>query len=132
MQAAIGNEAVPELEGLDQYKEVHRGVFDDEIDILPIRKYMTCYCYNLRIKVRAGENQLELFHQAFCKWYLKIRKADTQAMVYPWAEVCDDKDLLIENPMDIPMALPLLKDICSQTFPQDNRRSIPHTSAVGN
>jgi len=60
---------------------------------------------------------VELFHQAFCKWYLKVHEADTQAMIYPWAEkVCDKDDLLIENPMDIPTALPLLKKFVHKLF----------------
>jgi len=42
--------------------------------------------YNLRIKVAAGKNQVELFHQPFCKWYLKIREVDAQAVIYPWME----------------------------------------------
>jgi len=60
MQAAIGDKIAPELENIDQYKEVRHGIFDDEIDVLPIWKYVTCY--DLRIKVGAGENQVELFH----------------------------------------------------------------------
>jgi len=67
--------------------------------------------------VEAGENQVELFHEAFCKWYLKVQEADTQAMIYLWAaKTRDEEDLLIENPTDIPTALPLLKKFIYKLF----------------
>jgi len=67
----------------------------------------------------AGENQVELFPQAFCKWFLKLREANNEVIIYPWAEqVRDEEGLLIKNPMDIPMALPLLKKFVHKLFLQ--------------
>jgi len=71
----------------------------------------------LHIKVTARENQVELFHQAFCKWYLKVKEADHQAILYPWKGKDRDKEgVLIENPTDIPTALPLLKKFINKLF----------------
>jgi len=90
-------------------------VFDDEFDVHPRQEYVNHY--NLQIKVTAGENQVKLFHQAFCKWYLKVSKVDAQVAIYPWAEkIRDEEDLIIENLMDIPMALPLLKKFVHKLF----------------
>jgi len=67
-------------------------------------------CYDLQIKVVTRENQVKLFHQTFCKWYLKVREVDAQVTIYPWAEkIREEEDIIIENPMDIPTVLPLLK-----------------------
>jgi len=53
---------------------------------------------------------VELFYQAYCKWYLKLPKADTQALIYPWtSRIRDHKGILLRNPTDIPIVLPLLK-----------------------
>jgi len=60
---------------------------------------------------------VELFHQAFCKWYLKVKEADHQAILYPWkGKDRDEEVLLIKNPMDIPTALPLLKKFINKLF----------------
>jgi len=61
---------------------------------------------NWHIKVPVGKNQVEHFHQAFCTWYVKLREADSQALIFPWAPI-NEEGLLIKNPMDIPTALPL-------------------------
>jgi len=50
---------------------------------------------------------------------LKLRKADNAVIIYPWAEqVRDEEGILIENPMDIPTALPLLKKFVHKLFLQ--------------
>jgi len=73
--------------------------------------------YDLCIKVTAGKNQVKLFHQAFCKWYLKVKEADQTAVLYPWKGTdCDEAAMLIENPANIPMALPLLKKFVNKLF----------------
>jgi len=83
--------------------------------VAPVRNYVTRY--DLRLKVAAGENQVELFHQAFCKWYLKLHEVDAQALIYPWTKrVRDEEGILIENPMDIPTALPMLKKFVHKLF----------------
>jgi len=115
MCAAIGDELAPEVENIKQFQEVRCGTFDNEIDVHPIRKYMTQY--DLCNKVEAGKNQVELFHKAFCKWYLKVREANAQAMIYPWTEkVQDEEELLIESPTNIPTALPMLKKFVHKLF----------------
>jgi len=40
--------------------------------------------YDLRIHTKEGENQVEQFHQAFTKWFQKVREVDAQAILYPW------------------------------------------------
>jgi len=86
-----------------------------EINVAPVKDFVTQY--DLRIKVAAGENQIELFHQAFCKWYLKLCEANPQAIIYPWAsQVRDNEGILIENLTNIPMALPLLKKFVHKLF----------------
>jgi len=67
--------------------------------------------------VAARENQVELFHQAFCKWYLKLHEANSHAIIYPWAErVRDEEGILTKNPMNIPTVLPLLKKFMHKLF----------------
>jgi len=42
---------------------------------------------------------------------------DSHTIIYPWTEqVRDEEGLLIENPMDIPTALPLLKKFVHKLF----------------
>jgi len=65
MQAAVGDEFALDCKDIDLFKEVHQGIFDNKFDILPRKEYVNHY--DLHIKVEAGENQVELFHQAFCK-----------------------------------------------------------------
>jgi len=115
MQAAMGNAAHPDNPNLDEYRYTPRDKPDYEIKVEPTREHMIRY--DLCIKVTARENQVELFHQAFCKWYLKVKEANHQAMLYPWkGKDRDEEVLLIENPMDIPMALPLLKKCVNMLF----------------
>jgi len=60
---------------------------------------------------------VELFHQAFCKWFLKLQEADSHAIIYPWTEQVRDKEgILIKNPMDILTTLPLLKSFVHKLF----------------
>jgi len=115
MRAAMGNTAHPEIPNLADYKYKKRDEPDYEIEVEPPRVYVSCY--DLRIKVAAGENQVELFHQAFCKWYLKVKEADQQAAIYPWrGKDRDEEALLVENPTDIPTSLPLLKKFVNKLF----------------
>jgi len=83
--------------------------------VAPTRDFVTCY--DLQIKVAASENQVELFHQAFCKWYLNLCEANTCALIYLWSSrIRDDEGILIKNPMDVPMVLPLLKKFVHKLF----------------
>ncbi len=115
MRAAMGDMAHPEIPNLANYKYKQRDEPDYEIEVEPPRAYV--YHYDLRIKVATRENQVELFHQAFCKWYLKVKEADHQAAIYPWrGQDRDEEALMVENPTDIPMALPLLKKFINKLF----------------
>jgi len=117
MQVAMGDEAHPDIPNLDEYRYTPRDKPDYEIEVEPMREQVIRY--DLCIKVTAGENQVELFHQAFCKWYLKVKEADHQAILYPWkGKGRDEEGVLIENPTDIPTALPLLKKFVNKLFLQ--------------
>ena len=73
--------------------------------------------FKLCIKVAAGEDQVMLFHQAFAKWYQKVREVDIKATLYPWATANQlETPLLIKNLTDIQTTLPLIK-VCPQTVP---------------
>ncbi len=115
MWEAIGDDNHPTIQDLHAHIQVHRPTPGNDIDVAPVKDYVTRY--DLRIKVVAGENQVELFHQAFCKWFLKLCEADPQALIYLWtSQVRDEEGLLIENPTDIPMALLLLKKFVHKLF----------------
>jgi len=115
MWEAIGDDGHPTIQDLHAHIQVHRPTPGNDIDVAPVKDYVTRY--DLRIKVVAGENQVELFHQAFCKWFLKLCEADPQALIYLWtSQVRDEEGLLIENPTDIPMALLLLKKFVHKLF----------------
>jgi len=80
----IGDPKPPIIPNLHAHIPVYRPGPDLDIKVVPINNYVTRY--DLRIKVAAGENQVELFHQAFCKGFLKVWEADSSAIIYPWAE----------------------------------------------
>jgi len=90
MQTAIGDKNPPLILDFHAHIQVLRPGPDLDIDVAPIKTYVTRY--DLRIKVEAGENQVQLFHTAFCKWFLKLREADPQALIYPWAEIVHDEE----------------------------------------
>jgi len=81
---AVGDESAPDWEDLDMHKEVKHGVFKDKFEVTP--RWENVNCYDILIKVKARENQVKLFHQAFCKWYMKVQEAYAQATIYPWVE----------------------------------------------
>jgi len=68
MTTAIGDNNPPPIPDFHTHIPVLRPGPDLDIDVAPIKTYVTRY--DLRIKVKVGENQVELFHQAFCKWFL--------------------------------------------------------------
>jgi len=76
MQAAMGDKVHPNIPNLAEYKYTPHTAPDYEIKVEPPCDHVIRY--DLRIKVAAGKNQVELFHQAFCKWYLKVKEADRQ------------------------------------------------------
>jgi len=115
MRNTIGEPKPPRIPNLHAHIPVFRPSPDLDIDVAPVKNYVTRY--DLQIKVEAGENQVKLFHQAFCKWFLKLREADSHTIIYLWAErVCNEEGLLIKNPMDIPIALLLLKKFTHKLF----------------
>jgi len=117
MWAVMGDKAHPDISNLADYKYMPRAAPDYEIKVDPPHEHVIRY--DLRIKVATGENQVELFHQAFCKWYLKVKEANQQVTLYLWKGTDQDEvALLIKNPTDIPMALPLLKKFVNKLFLQ--------------
>jgi len=68
--------------------------------------------------VAGGDDQISLFHQALVKWYQKVREADATAILHPWAtnDRNEDPSPLIENPTDVPTALPLLHKFVHKLF----------------
>jgi len=70
MRMAISEMNPPTIPDFHTHIPVLQPGPDLDINVAPIKIYMTRY--NLRIKAAAGENQVELFHQAFCKWFLKL------------------------------------------------------------
>jgi len=117
MQTAIGDKNPLSIPDFHAHILVLCPGPDLDIDVAPIKTYVTRY--DLRIKVKAGENQVELFHKAFCKWFLKLREANPQVLIYPWAESVQDKEgILIKNPTNILMSLPLLKKFVHKLFLQ--------------
>jgi len=81
-ESGEGDTAHPVIPNLADYKYKKRNEPDYEIKVEPLWLYVSCY--DLHMKLAAGENQVELFHQAFCKWYLKVKEADQQTAIYPW------------------------------------------------
>jgi len=79
MWEAIGNQTHLMIQDLHMLIPVYHPAPNNDINIALVKDYITRY--NLCIKVAAGENQVELFHQVFCKWYLKLREADPQALL---------------------------------------------------
>jgi len=65
-----------------------------------------------------GEDQINLFHQAFTKWYNKVWEADPQIILYPWTAHDWAENLMpvIENLTDIPLTLPNLKKFVHKLF----------------
>jgi len=107
MQAAMGDEANLELPNLDLYKFTPWPKPDFELEVKPMQEHVIGY--NLCIKVVVDENQVESFHHAFCKWYLKLKEANQQTIIYLWEGTDHNEEALcIENPTDIPTLLPLL------------------------
>jgi len=118
MQAAMGEENHPKIPKLQEKVQVLCPGPDLDINITPAKEYVTRFNL-LHIKVAMGESQVKLFHQAFCKWYLKLREADTQAIIYLWASrVWDKEGILIKNLTDIPTELLLLKKFIPKLFLQ--------------
>jgi len=74
--------------------------------------------YDLRLKVPDGEDQVNLFHQAFTKWFNKVREVDNHIILYPWTEAdrLEHPTLIIENPTDIPTNILILKKFVHKLF----------------
>jgi len=62
----------------------------------------------------------------------KLREADSQAIIYPWAEsVRDNEGILIEILTDIPTLLPLLKKFVHKFFLRTTGRAYHVQVLVG-
>jgi len=72
MQALMGKENHPKIMDLHEKVQLLQPGPDLEIDVAPVKDYITRF--DICIKVAVGENQVELFHQAFCKWDFEIKR----------------------------------------------------------
>jgi len=70
MHNSIGEKKPLEIPDFHAHIPVLRPGPDLDINVAPVKTYVTRY--DLQIKVEAGENQVELLHQAFCKCFLKL------------------------------------------------------------
>jgi len=80
MWAVMGKENHPKILELQEKVQVLCLGPDLEIDTALAKEYVMRF--NLCIKVAMGENQVEHFHQAFCKWYLKLREMLKQSYIH--------------------------------------------------
>jgi len=70
------------------------------------------------LQVQAGDDQVNIFHQVFTKWFSKVREADSTIVLYQWtaADRMEDPTLLIENTTDVPTNLLLLRKFVHKLF----------------
>jgi len=75
MQAAMGDTTLKSIPDLDNVKWVEHNPPQNTLVLTPARPII-CQ-YDLCLKVAEGEDQINLFHQVFTKWYNKVCKANS-------------------------------------------------------
>jgi len=116
MRASMGDPSLTSIPNLDNVKRRERKPPATILHLQPVRPVIKRY--DLQLVVAGGDDQITLFHQAFLKWYQKVREADGSIILYPWAAVDrnEDPSPLIENSTDIPNSLPLLRKFVHKLF----------------
>jgi len=114
MWAAIGDKDPPTILDLNKHMQVLHPAPDTDINLALVKDYVARY--DLYIKVGVGENRVKLFHQTFCKWFLKLHK------VQSWPSSTDlslDKPserwgrALHEKPNRYPNCITTTQEICA-------------------
>jgi len=116
MRAAMGDTSLKTIPDLDHFECVDRQQPPNDLEVEPQRTIIKRY--DLRLKVPEGEDQVNLFHQAFTKWFNKVREVDNHIILYPWTEAdrLENPTLIIENPTDIPTNILILKKFVHKLF----------------
>jgi len=116
MHAAIGNTMLKDILDLDNIEQVERPPPDNnwQMDF----SWPIIQRYDLRLQVQEGDDQVNIFHQAFTKWFSKVQEADSTIVLYQWTEAdrMEDLTLLIENITDVPTNLLLLRKFVHKLF----------------
>jgi len=121
MRVAMGDTTLTTIPDLDNVECMEHNPPQHRLVVEPMHPIV--HRYDLCLKVAEGEDQINLFHQAFTKWYSKIQEADSQIVLYPWTAHDQAENLMpvIENPTDIPLTLPNLKKFVHKLFLQTTR-----------
>jgi len=132
MCTALGNEANPEIPNLDAYKFMSCSAPDYKVDMELACDYVIHY--NLHIKVAAGKNQVELFYQAFCEWYLKLKEANHQTIIYAWKGMGHNKEAATthQKPHRYTNIVTTTEEICQQFFCTTGGAYYSYSSTSGN
>jgi len=116
MRAAMGDPTLVSIPDIENIERMERKPFVTNLRLQPERPF--CRRYDLRLSVTGGDDQITLFHQALVKWYQKVREVDATAILHPWSanDRSEDPSPLIENPTDVPTALPTLRKFVHKLF----------------
>jgi len=117
---AMGNTTLKYIPDLDNIERTDRNPPPPTLALEPARSIIRRY--DLCLNIAEGEDQINLFHQVFTKWYNKVREADPKIVLYPWAASDREEQptQLIENPTDIPLTLPILRKFVHKLFLRTN------------
>jgi len=97
---------------------MHQIIWEDpivDLELEPPRQYITWY--DLKLHTTTGKNQIKLIHQAFMTWFQKVRKANNQAIIYPWKDNNINEDQS-EIPQPSPHPLSALKNTYTNCSPK--------------
>jgi len=83
MQVAMGDlmlTCIPNIENVECLEQKPPAT---NLCLLPAQ--LVIHQYDLWLVVTGGNDQVTLFHQAFLKWYQKVREVDSTVILYPWS-----------------------------------------------
>jgi len=84
MQATMGDMSLKANPDLDHIECVDRQPPPNNLEVEPQQTIIKCY--DLCLKVPEREDQVNLFYQAFTKWFNKVWEVDNQIILYPLTE----------------------------------------------